>query len=126
MAYANRYQQENSPGSLSNFNYDKARSNTFTDGNWQMSIWYDEDAPSTDEDDISSGAFPNQTFDLNDYAPDSGKADMLLSQGATDLTYCEGNFNNDQDVDGSDAATFKVNFSRSTYKNPCSGHTPNY
>jgi hypothetical protein len=34
---------------------------------------------------------------------------------------CEGNFNYDNDVDGSDASTFKSDFGRSGLKNPCPG-----
>ena len=33
--------------------------------------------------------------------------------------FCEGNFNYDYDVDGSDAFTFKTDFGRSLIKNPC-------
>ena len=121
IAYANIHQRETSPGDPKNFNFEKAKTQyyDYRDGKWQMSIWYDADAPSTDEDDIASGVFPNQTFDINDYAPDTGKADMLISDGATDLTYCEGNFDQDLDVDGSDAATFKAQFGFSPFKNPC-------
>lgn len=115
VAYAAQYQQETTPGSSSNFNYTKARANGYGDGKWQVSIWYDADAPSTDEDDVASGVFPAQAFDINDYAPDTGKANMDFSAGATDLTYCEGNFDGDQDVDGTDAATFKVNFGNSAF-----------
>ncbi len=104
----------------------KARANDYADGKWQVSIWYDADAPSTDEDDVASGIFPAQTFDINDYAPDVGKADMIVSGGATDLTYCEGNFDGDKDVDGGDAAKFKANFGRSPFKNPCPACGPNY
>ncbi len=32
---------------------------------------------------------------------------------------CEGNFDCDQDVDGTDAAVFKEDFGRSAFKNPC-------
>jgi hypothetical protein len=110
VAYANQHQQEKTPGDPRNFDYQKARANNYSDGKWQVSIWYDEDGPSTDEDDVASGVFPSQTFDLNDYAPDAGKADMIISLGATDLTYCEGNFDGDLDVDGTDAAAFKANF----------------
>jgi hypothetical protein len=127
IAYANRHQQETSPGDPKNFNYTKARSNDYADGKWQLSIWYDSTAQTGgDEDDVASGVFPTQTFDINDYAPDTGKADMIESQGATDFTYCEGNFDNDQDVDGSDAGTFKANFGRSIWKRPCIRHSPNY
>ena len=126
LAYGNSFQQENSPGSTSNFNFVKARANNYADGKWQASIWFDADAPSTDEDDIATGIFPNQTFDINDFAPNTGKADMLESGGATDLTYCEGNFDGDKDVDGGDAAKFKANFGRSPFKNPCPACGPNY
>jgi hypothetical protein len=33
--------------------------------------------------------------------------------------YCLGNFDSDNDVDGSDALTFKADFGRSSMKNPC-------
>jgi hypothetical protein len=34
-------------------------------------------------------------------------------------SYCNGNFDADKDVDGSDASTFKSDFGRSGLKNPC-------
>ena len=34
-------------------------------------------------------------------------------------TYCNGNFDDDKDVDGTDAATFKTDFGRNGYNNPC-------
>jgi hypothetical protein len=39
---------------------------------------------------------------------------VVLAQDA-----CEGNFDCDQDVDGTDAAVFKSDFGRSAFKNPC-------
>ena len=126
IAYANIHQNETTPGDPKNFNFSKAMANGYSDGKWQVSIWYDDDAPSTDKDDISTGIFPAQTFDINDWAPDVGKADLLVSGGATDLTYCEGNFDGDQDVDGGDAAKFKANFGRSPFKNPCPACGPNF
>ena len=33
--------------------------------------------------------------------------------------FCEGNFDYDKDVDGSDASTFKQDFGRSSLQNPC-------
>jgi hypothetical protein len=36
---------------------------------------------------------------------------------------CQGNFDGDQDVDGTDAATFKADFGRSPFFDPCSGCT---
>lgn len=45
-----------------------------------------------------------------------------LSTSAQD--FCEGNFNYDDDVDGSDAFTFKTDFGRSLLKNPCPSDGP--
>ncbi len=129
LAYANSYQNENTPGSATNFNFPAARANNYTTGKWQMSVFYDDTNYATDEDDVASGTFPSQTFDINDFAPDVGKADTLDSGGAATpeaLTYCEGNFDGDKDVDGGDAAKFKANFGRSPFKNPCPACGPNY
>lgn len=38
---------------------------------------------------------------------------------SSQIDYCEGNFDYDQDVDGGDAFIFKENFGRSMFKNPC-------
>ena len=48
-------------------------------------------------------------------------ADVTIS---SDFCDCEGNFDNDQDQDGSDAATFKVDFGRSVFLNPCTNSLP--
>ena len=46
--------------------------------------------------------------------------------GCGDVCECEGNFDDDEDQDGSDAATFKIDFGRSTFSNPCeAGNTCN-
>jgi hypothetical protein len=54
---------------------------------------------------------------------DSSVPDSYPPQGngIGDACDCEGNFNcsQDQDVDGSDASTFKVDFGRSTFNRPC-------
>jgi hypothetical protein len=126
IAYANQHQVETSAGDPRNFDHTKARANGYADGKWQVSIWYDADASSTDEDDVVSGVFPGQTFDINDYAPDVGKADMLVSGGATDLTYCEGNFDHDLDVDGTDAAVFRSDFGRNSFFMACGNPPPYY
>jgi hypothetical protein len=36
-----------------------------------------------------------------------------------DACECEGNFDCDQDCDGTDASTFKIDFGRSSFENPC-------
>ena len=38
---------------------------------------------------------------------------------AQSFNFCNGNFDNDQDVDGTDAATFKSDFGRSVFEEPC-------
>ena len=123
VAYANQFQNETSPGDPKNFNDAKARANNFADGKWQVSVFYDDTNYATDEDDVASAG---PVFDINDFAPDTGKADMVVSTGAEDLTYCEGNFDGDKDVDGGDAAKFKANFGRSPFKDPCPPCGPNY
>lgn len=49
---------------------------------------------------------------------------FLLSVSAAFAQPCEGNFDCDEDVDGSDAAVFKADFGRSPFKNPCPGCPP--
>lgn len=44
---------------------------------------------------------------------------FLLSASCVLAQDCEGNFDCDQDVDGSDAFTFKEDFGRGEYDNPC-------
>lgn len=44
---------------------------------------------------------------------------MVLAQDV-----CEGNFDTDVDVDGTDAAVFKSDFGRSAFKNPCPPNGP--
>jgi hypothetical protein len=44
---------------------------------------------------------------------------LLLSAAYVFAQPCEGNFDCDQDVDGTDAAVFKEDFGRSAFKNPC-------
>lgn len=43
---------------------------------------------------------------------------------AQEIDYCEGNFDYDQDVDGTDAAVFKEDFGRSTFDEPCPPPNP--
>ncbi len=55
-----------------------------------------------------------ETFDplqRDSYPPDGNNCG--------DACECEGNFDNDQDCDGTDAATFKLDFGRSIFKDPC-------
>ena len=41
-----------------------------------------------------------------------------------DACECEGNFDDDQDQDGSDAAAFKLDFGRSSFQRPCIDEDP--
>lgn len=54
----------------------------------------------------------------------------MIDDGGADnpsaLTYCEGNFDHDLDVDGSDAATIKAQWGHSIFKNPCPSCGPYY
>jgi hypothetical protein len=43
--------------------------------------------------------------------------------GIGDACDCEGNFNCDEDCDGTDAATFKIDFGRSAFENPCNNES---
>ena len=44
---------------------------------------------------------------------------FLVPLTASAQDFCEGNFDCDQDVDGTDAAVFKQDFGRSPFSNPC-------
>ena len=44
--------------------------------------------------------------------------------GIGDACDCEGNFDCDEDQDGTDASTFKIDFGRSTFDNPCEAVDP--
>jgi len=55
-----------------------------------------------------------------------GQEDTYPPQGDNlgDACDCEGNFDDDDNQDGSDAAIFKVDFGRNSYSTPCSSSTP--
>ncbi len=83
---------------------------------WQLSIWTDADAETTDKDDFGDGT---TYFNISDVVP-NGDGNLVSSVDAgTNLTFCEGNFDFDVDVDGGDASKFKTDFGRSGLKNPC-------
>jgi hypothetical protein len=80
-----------------------------------------------DADDYDCDSIPNsedncmqrQNQDQADTCPPQGNA-------IGDACDCEGNFDCDGDVDGTDALTFKINFGRNPdyYFNPCTGLNP--
>jgi hypothetical protein len=49
----------------------------------------------------------------------SGATTVNALYGTATSCECEGNFDNDEDVDGSDAILFKADFGRSAFLNPC-------
>jgi hypothetical protein len=86
-------------------------------------IWEDFVIPDPDNDGISSSE-DNCPLLENLYQEDTYPPD---GNGIGDACDCEGNFDCDQDCDGSDAATFKTDFGRSPFfqectdENPCNG-----
>ena len=73
------------------------------------------DTADTDSDTVCD-SYDNCPNDAN-----AGQEDSYPPQGngCGDACDCEGNFDSDQDVDGTDAATFKADFGRSVFKTPC-------
>jgi len=57
------------------------------------------------------------------YDPQIPPNTIIINDGIT-ASGCFGNFDNDSDVDGTDAGIFKLSFGRSTYNNPCEGENP--
>jgi len=74
---------------------------------------------SADGDNICVGDICPGNFDPNqdDSYPPAGN-------GCGNACECEGNFDADLDQDGTDAAVFKVDFGRSSFKNPCTAVAP--
>ena len=73
--------------------------------------------PQTDSDDDGildyedNCLFEHNTNQVDTYPPGGN--------GIGEACECEGNFDADQDVDGTDAARFKSDFGRSTFRDPC-------
>jgi hypothetical protein len=83
---------------------------------WQLSVWTDSDADTTDKDDFADGT---TYFNISDVVP-NGNGNLVSSVDAgTALTFCEGNFDFDEDVDGRDAAQLMTEFHRSKLYRPC-------
>ena len=74
---------------------------------------YDCDGVTDGIDNCSNQPNPDQ----EDTLPPGGN-------GCGDACECEGNFDSDQDVDGSDAQKFKADFGRSTFLDPCNTLSP--
>ena len=108
------------PDNPKKFNWAKSQ-DPVTNAKWQIGVWHDP-TDFSDGDDIVTIDGSDITFDVSDWAPNGNdtKADV---EAADQYTYCEGNFDGDQDVDGTDAAKFKENFGRDpnrvTPSSPC-------
>ena len=108
-SYIKAYVSESLSGNPQAFNWTKSEDPR--NNKWQVSIFYD--AAYSDGDDISSAG---PVYDINDYAPDSGKSSTQIRYNV-----CQGNLNGplDADIDGGDTSMFKTDFGRSIYNNPC-------
>jgi hypothetical protein len=101
------------------FDWDKSQN--IANNKWQLSVWYD--ATFDDGDDFIDA--PSGPLNISDWAPD-GNGIMADMDYAEDYTYCEGNFDGDLDLDGTDAARFKSDFGRSIFFMMCPRCGPNY
>ena len=63
-------------------------------------------------------------IDLGDPGRDSIYGYGLVNAGVFYACDCEGNFDADSDVDGSDGLIFKMDFGRSHFNNPCEVTNP--
>ena len=86
--------------------------------------------PTTTTTTISAGDSDDDTIpdDLDNCpeTPNPGQEDFFPpgGNGIGDACECEGNFDCDGDCDGTDAATFKADFGRSGFNNPCQAGNP--
>jgi len=81
----------------------------------------DQDGDGVDDGDGAGHGCDNclatSNNDQSDFYPPAGN-------GCGDACECEGNFDNDLDVDGTDASTFKMDFGRSKIVDPCTNALP--
>ena len=66
----------------------------------------------------------NSAIDLGEPGLDSTFGYGLVSPGSLYICDCEGNFDTDSDVDGTDAQTFKTDFGRGGMQDPCDSANP--
>jgi len=96
-----------------------------TNVKWQVSSWYDPDFATSENDFMNIAQL---CLEITDVIPNVGLGASQSGRPA-DLAVpdppgrrcepCEGNFDIDKDVDGSDASTFKTDFGRTQLGNPC-------
>ena len=83
----------------------------------QTSYGVDDDSDEDSVDDYQDNCLCTSNIDQDDSYPPDGN-------GCGDACECEGNFDGDNDVDGTDATTFKTDFGRGGYNNPCESGNP--
>jgi len=82
--------------------------------------------PSDPDNDYDNDTVCGDVDDNCPFIANPGQEDTYPPSGndCGDVCECEGNFDNDSDQDGSDAATFKLDFGRSTFFSPCVNGDP--
>jgi len=86
-----------------------------------------DECTDTDEDGYGNPGFPNVCEEDNcpvHHNPEQEDSYPPGGNNCGDACECEGNFDGDEDQDGSDAFTFKVDFGRSPFGNPCIPDNP--
>jgi hypothetical protein len=87
----------------------------------------------TDQDELGNVCDPDDDNDGTEDTADNCPINVNPLQedtyppggnGIGDACDCEGNFDCDEDCDGTDAAKFKVDFGRSSFENPCEAGNP--
>ena len=79
---------------------------------WQLSVWTDPAYGTGNQDDFADGP---ALFNISDWAPNGDGVLVPSVDIGAQLTFCEGNFDGDPDIDGLDASKFKTDFGRSGY-----------
>lgn len=74
---------------------------------------FDSDGILNDEDNCPGTPNPDQ---IDTYPPEGNTCG--------DACECDGNFDGDENQDGTDAFTFRVDFGRNSYENPCGSNNP--
>ena len=75
--------------------------------------------------DLDNDTIPNDEDNCpNTYNPNQDDTSPPQGNNCGDACECEGNFDGDEDQDGSDAFDFKEDFGRSTLGNPCENGNP--
>jgi hypothetical protein len=104
-------------------NYNRHQIDCDTDGTGDVC---DADTVDQDGDGVDDGEGAGHGCDNCPATPNNDQSDSYPSggNGCGDACECEGNFDNDLDVDGTDASTFKMDFGRSKIVDPCTNALP--